>query len=338
MSNPTEPSPPQPEEPSAAQTDSDPASPDAQPTEVYPPAGLPPAADAQPTEVYPPAGLPPAADAQPTEVYPPAGQAGYPPQGYGRPVSDPGAYGQTGYAAPPYGNLAQATPPGAASVSGADRPRTLGWIALGAGIGGLALVAAAFIPLLWISIVLAVIGGVMLLAALVLGIITLASRKQGGKGLGIGAIAIAILGGLAWIAAMSLAVILSIAAVSTESVGGEPSPFPSSETTPDDESTEEGGEEASGTYDEAAFLAQIRPEITAIMQEIEPSITEEMLSQVYPDEVLVELGKGLVVTGDVGREAIITSLSAASGGVFTEEQATRFYDTVYDAAQQHLVE
>jgi hypothetical protein len=305
------------------------SAPDAHPTEVYPPA------DAQPTEAYPPA------DAQPTEVYPPAyGEptAGQPAAGqqYGQPA-DAAAYGQAAYGQPAYGQPAYAAP---APADLAARPRTLGWVSLGLAIGGLVLVGAAYLPLAWVSLVLAMIGGLLLLAALVFGIVTLASKKQGGKGLGIGAIAVSVLGGLAWIGAITLAFVwIGLAAVGSNS-GGELEPAPTvSESAPVEEGTDDGSEgEATGTYDEAAYLAAVRPEILAIMQEIEPSITEEVTAQFYTDEMLVSIGQSTLVMGDAGVEAAIDGIVEGSDGMFGEEQATRFITTIYEAAQQYLVE
>ncbi|MCH6231089.1 hypothetical protein MK786_10105 [Microbacterium sp. CFH 31415] len=302
---------------------------DAQPTQAYPPA------DAQPTQAYPPA------DAQPTAVYPPAyGQptAGQPAPGqpYGHP-SDPAVYGGAAYGQPAYGQPAYAAP---APADLAARPRTLGWVSLGLAIGGLVLVGAAYLPLAWVSLVLAMIGGLLLLAALVFGIVTLASKKQGAKGLGIGAIAVSVLGGLAWIGAITLAFVwIGLAAVGSDSAGGlDPAPTVS-ESAPVEDGSDEGTEgEATGTYDEAAYLAAVRPEILAIMQEIEPSITEEVTAQFYTDEMLISIGQSTLVMGDAGVEAAIDGIVEGSDGMFGEEQATRFITTIYDAAQQHLVE
>lgn len=290
-----------------------------------------PAPDAQPTEAY---GAP--ADAQPTEAYPPA--YGQPPAGqqYGQPA-DPAAYGQAAYGQPAYGQPAYA---GAAPADLAARPRTLGWVSLGLAIGGLVLVGAAYLPLAWVSLVLALIGGLLLLAALVFGIVTLASKKQGGKGLGIGAIAASVLGGFAWIGAITLAFVwIGLAAVGSNS-GGELEPAPTvSESAPVEDGTDDGSEgEATGTYDEAAYLAAVRPEILAIMQEIEPSITEEVTAQFYTDEMLISIGQSTLVMGDAGVEAAIGGIVEGSDGMFGEEQATRFITTIYDAAQQYLVE
>ncbi|MCW3493501.1 hypothetical protein [Microbacterium sp. SSM24] len=311
MTNPTEPTPPQP-------ADAQPT--DAQPTEAYPPA------DVQPTEAYPPA------DVQPTEAYPPAGQPTYgqpgDPAAYGQPAAT-AAYGQPAYGAP------VADP---AAVSVADRPRGLGWASLGLAIGGLVLVGAAFIPLAWVSLVLVLLGGLLLLVALVLGIVTLASKKQGAKGLGIAAIAVSVLGGLLWIFALTASLLwIGLAVAGSSSGSSDPEISVSEEATPGDgESTE--GEAPTGTYDEEAYLAAVRPEILAIMQEIEPTITQELVDEFYTDDVLITVGTTIVSMGDLGGDAIVDQLVEGSEGMFTAEQATRFYETIRSAAEQYLVE
>ncbi|KRB36479.1 hypothetical protein [Microbacterium sp. Root180] len=343
MTNPTEPTPPQPgddatataatapesvepaaPEPAAPDAPAAPVAPqpaDVQPTEAYPPA------DAQPTEVYPPA------DAQPTEVYPPAGQPVY-----GDPAA-PSAYGQPAYGAPAAGGPAYGAPvAGPAAVSAADRPRGLAWASLGLAIGGLVLVGAAFIPLAWVSLVLALVGGLLLLVALVLGIVALASKKQGGKGLGIAAIAVSVLGGLLWIFALTAAFLwIGLAVAGSSSGSSDPEISVSEEATPgDEESTEE--EVPAGVYDEEAYLAEVRPEITAILQEIDPNFTEDLIGQIYSDDMLVSTGQALLAAGDSARDAFVTSTVESSDGMFTEEQAIAFYDSVLDAAELYLVE
>lgn len=337
MPTPTEPTPPQPDDasPDAAADGSPqpPATPepaDAQPTEAYP------AADAQPTEAYPPA------DAQPTEVYAPAGQPTY-----GQP-GDPAAYGQAAYGqaaygtpapgSPAYGDPAYAAPvPDPAGVPASDRPRGLAWASLGLAIGGLVLVGAAFIPLPWVSLGLAIIGGLLLLVALVLGIVTLASKKQGGKGLGIGAIAVSVLGSLLWIGAITASFVwIGMSVAGSSGTGSNPEVSVTEEAGPGEDDTTE--EAPSGTYDEAAYLAEVRPEILAIMQEIEPGVTQEIVDEFYTDEMLVTLGSTIVSLGDMGGESIVDGLVQGSEGMFSEEQATRFYETIRDAAEQYLVE
>ncbi|KQZ85049.1 hypothetical protein ASD56_01360 [Microbacterium sp. Root166] len=321
MSDPTSPTPPQPGEPE--RTDSSaPVSPDAQPTEAYD------APAAQPTAAYPPS------DFQPTEAYPPAAQGAYGQPGaapYGQPGAPATAYADPAFAQAPAG----ATPPGSPD----QRPRTLGWISLALAVGGLALVGAAYIPLLWVSVILAVIGGLLLLVALVLGIVTLASKKQGGKGLGLGAVIVAVLGGLAWIGAISLALLfVGLDAAANNSAAPESTPSSSAEATPDadEDDAEEEAEEPSGAYDEAAYLAEVRPGLTAILQEVDPSITEEMLGQIYTDEMLIELGTTLLSADEATREIIISSLASSAEGLFTEEQAQRFFDVILVAAEAHL--
>ena len=322
MSNPTDSTEPQPTDPPQLPAD-------AQPTEVYPPVAPPPA-DAQPTAVYPPA------DAQPTEVYPPAGQPAYAQPAYAQPAyaqptQAPAAYGQPAYGDPAY--------PGQVPAAPDARPRTLGWVSLGLAIGGLVLVGAAFIPILWVSLALALVAGLLLLIAFVLGIVTLASKKQGGKGLGIGAIAVSVLGGLAWVVAFTFALVLTgLSAADSAGGSSESAPIVVEETTPGEEATEGDGEAPAGAYDEDAFLAEVRPQITALMQELDPSITEEMIGQIYSDEMLVTTGQALLVAGDAGRSLFITSTAEGSGGLFSEEQAARFYDTIVGAAEQHLAQ
>ncbi|MGA7149535.1 MAG: hypothetical protein WBX17_13735, partial [Microbacterium sp.] len=241
------------------------------------------------------------------------------------------AYGDPAFAQSPAG----ATPPGSPD----QRPRALAWISLGLAVGGLALVGAAYIPLLWVSVILALVGGLLLLAALVLGIVTLASKKQGGKGLGLGAVIVSVVGGMAWIGAISLALVLiGLNAAANNSPAPESTPSASAEATPDteDDGAEEEAEEPSGAYDEAAYLAQVRPQILALMQEIEPTVTEEVLVTVYTDETLLTLGTSLVQSDEVTRDLFVQSLATGTEGLFTEDQAQRFFDIILVAAEAHL--
>lgn len=332
MTSPTEPTDPRSENASAldaAGTASAPGSPaDAQPTEAYSPA------DAQPTEAYVPVDQPtavyPPADAQPTEAYGTAGQG----QAYGQPVGAPAPYGAPAYGAPAY------AAPAEAAASGADRPRGLAWASLGLAIGGVVLVSAAFLPLAWGSLALALVGGLLLLVALVLGIVTLVSKKQGGKGLGIGAIAVSVLGGFLWIAALTVAFVwIGLSMAGSSSTGTDPEVSVSEEAAPEEEGTDEGAEETpTGTYDEAAYLAAVKPGVLALMQEIEPSVTEELVGEFYTDDMLVASGQGLLLAGEAAEEAFVSSTVESSQGMFTEDQAQRFYDLLVGAAEQYLVE
>lgn len=305
---------------------------DDQPTEAYPSASDQPAAapsgDDQPTEAYPPA------PDQPTEAYPPApdqlrADAAAPAGENGQPVG-------AAYAAP----IAPPAPAGADT-----RPKRLAWTALGLAVGGLVLVLVAFIPLLWVSFALAIVGGLLLLAGLVMGIMVLAKKAQGGKGLGIGAIVVSVLGSGAWIGALVWSLIL-IGLASSGAGGGTatavPSPTPpaaveeSATPAPSEEATAAPEDTATGAYDEAAYLAEVRPALTALFAEIDPTITDEVATMVFPDESLVQIGQA-VISGDLDRDSLVATL-AAEDGLFSQEQAERFYDTIDASAQKHLVQ
>lgn len=171
--NPAAPEGPQPADPAAAGSYAPPAGHQMPPAGPYaPPAG----------QYAPPAGqyAPPAA-----QYAPPAGQYPAPPSYPGAPV-------------PPYAQPGMAYPgPSTAPVGPDTRPKILAIIALVASIVGL---VVAFIPFFgWLS-------APILFAALVMAIIALAVKSQGGKGLSITAIVISVVGGIT-------AIVISIVAV-----------------------------------------------------------------------------------------------------------------------------
>ncbi|TQK20335.1 hypothetical protein FBY40_2864 [Microbacterium sp. SLBN-154] len=145
-------------------------------------------ADPPPAGSYaPPAGhyAPPPGQqyAPPAGQYaPPVGQYAPPAGQYPAPPSYPGA------PLPPYAQPGVAYPGSPSSPGGPDpRPKVLAIIALAAAIVGLLI---AFIPFLgWLS-------APVLLAALVMAIIGLAVKSQGGKGFSISALIISVLGGI----------------------------------------------------------------------------------------------------------------------------------------------
>lgn len=306
-----------------------------QPTQTDPPL-----ADEQPTLAYPDAPSRDA-DAQPTLAYVPAAQ----------PVAQPYAgWAAHGGAQPPYAPAPYAPPPQYSPSSGAPdsrdgRPRTLAIAAIIAASVGLLLSLGGFIPVAGLSTTLAVIGGILLLAAFILSIVVLVSKAQGGKPLGVAALAISILGGILSAIAFFVSLIwLGLAAAGRDTTdppvvpessasalpSAEPSEIPSPSTEP----------EPSGTYDEAAYLAAVRPEIVLIMQEIQPGITEEQVNLIYSDETLLTIGRSFVALGSVGgmeagRDAFVQSLT---GSGISEELANRFFDAVANASQQYLVE
>jgi hypothetical protein len=276
-----------------------------------------PAAEDQPTEAYPA----PAAD-RPTEAYPPAPEPAY---------------------------AAPTAPPAPVATATDTRPRRLAWVALGLAVGGLVLVLLAYIPLLWVSFALALVGGILLLAGLVVGIMVLVKKAQGGKGLGIGAIVVSVLGGGAWVGALIWSLILIGLASSGGSIGTvDPSatppaaveesatPAPSASASAEAEATDAPEQTTPGVYDEAAYLAEVRPTLTALFTEIDPTITDEVATMVFPDESLVQIGQA-VISGDLDRESLVATLVSEDGN-FTQEQAERFFDTIDAAAQKHLVQ
>lgn len=267
----------------------------------------------------------PAVD-QPTQPYPPAQQtAAYP--GLDQPTA---VYGAAPFAPAPD-----------------TRPKLLGIIALVVAVVGVVLVAFGFVPVAGVSFIFALLGGLVLLAALILGIVVLANKKHGGKGLGIAALAIAVLGGFAAIAAMVFSFVLiglTAAAAVDESVT-------SSDVTAEDEATDDGTSTddgavddapAAGAYDEEAYLAIVRPEILAIVQDAVPGISEAEVAAVYSDETLVMLGTPFVGLDDAAieanREPFVSSMVGMSDGIFTEDHANRLYDAIVTAARQHLAE
>lgn len=278
------------------------ASPDA-PTERVP------APESVPAGAAP---VPPApADGQPaTPAYAPAPQAPY-----GQP-----AYGQPAYAAAP-------------APTGTDtRPKTLAWVSLGLAVLGAILACVGFLPVPWVGLISVIVGGLLLLVAFVLSIVALASRKQGGKPLGVIALVLSVLGGGLWAIAL-FASIAFTAFLSTSSDGSaeSPAPAPSISSAPSDE-----GEEVAGEYDEAAFLAEARPAMLAVFQEVEPSVTEDLVNQMFPDDALIAAGQSMLLLGEDGRDQMIESLT--TGGTFDDDTAGRFVDAIYDAATKHLQE
>jgi hypothetical protein len=210
-----------------------------------------------------------------------------------------------------------------------------------------------------VSTVLAVIGGILLLVGFVLSLIALISKKQGGKGLSIGALVVSIIGGILFFFALIASLIwLGLAAaiedgdlvdpgptssaLPSQEASEAPSETPSEEATPG-ETAPAPAPGATGTYDEAAYLAAVRPEFFAILQEIQPGITEAEVAEIYPDDVLISIGQSfaaLVEAGGLeeGRQSFVDSTVSSSNGAVTAEQANRLFDTVSNAASAYLVQ
>lgn len=286
---------------------------DEQPTEAYS------SLNDQPTAVYPHYEAPSA-----HEQAPPAYQ---PPPAYERVPRE-----QAPYTSSQYGSSAQRPGDAAyAAPTGDDRPRTFGRFSLGLAIAGTVLSIGGFLPLPGIGLALAAAGGLLLLTALILGIVALANRRQGGKGLGIAGIIVSIIGGGIFVAALFVSfIVLGLSATS------ESAP-PAEETVEVEEQPAPPVEEDAGAFDQQAFLDEVRPQLDALFREIAPDAPAE-LTESYPDSLLVTMGQGLLLGGDVARDALASTLTQASGDLMTEEQANRFVDIIYSAAQTHLAE
>lgn len=328
---PVPPVPPMPTEPFGAPAD-------AQPTQAYPPL-----ADEQPTLAYPDATSR-EADVQPTVAYAPAAHPVAPQYPGGPGFGPQPTYAANPYAASPQYGPSPGTPGSGAPVTDDGRPRTLAIAAIIAAAVGLLLTLGGFLPIPGLATTLAVIGGILLLAGFILSIVVLVSKAQGGKPLGIAALAVSVLGGILFAVALFVSLIwLGLAAVG-ENTDLPVVPGPSASALPSEQPSETPSESAqpqpSGIYDEAAYLAAVRPEVVSVMQEIEPGITEEQVELIYSDETLLTIGRSFVVLESVGgtetgRDAFVQALTSSGA---SEEQANRFFDAVVNASQRYLVE
>jgi len=282
------------------------------------PQAAPTAPDA-PTAQYP-------AESLPTEAYPPA-----------PPAATPAAYGQpTGYGQAPYGQAPYGQPAYAAAPAGPDtRPKTLAWWSVGLVAVGILLVIVGFLPLPWIGFISVIIGGLALVVAFILSIVVLASRKQGGKPLGIVALVVSVLGGGLWAVALFVSLAFGIVSSSTEAVS---QPGSSTSVAPDETDADDatGDSDASGSYDQQAFLDEARPALAEVFREMEPSLTDDVIDQMFPDETLVSLGETLLLLGDAGRGQMIDTLVESGQGMYDDESAAAFIDAILDAAENHL--
>lgn len=216
------------------------------------------------------------------------------PRGYALTGGDPGA-GTTGSAFPPYARPTAAPAPGSPVTprygGTPGYPGSLGWSANQAGAGfrppggpdgrpktlaiiALILAAAgvllAFVPSVSGSFGAGWLSFLLLFAAFVLSIVALASRSQGGKGIGVGALTTSLLGGI-------LTVVLTIASVFgsfASSFGGDAEP----------------GDEGGYSYDEYSVPGIAAPGTdgqpdpgVAFAPPLQPSATETAFGHDYDD-------------------------------------------------------
>ena len=277
-----------------------------------------------PTAAYPAGGF---AAEQPTVPQAPYGQPAYPaaPQP-GYPQAPQDAYGQPMYGQP----VAPAGP----------RPKTLAIIALVLAVVGL---IVAFIP------IANMFAGVLLLPAFVIAIIALVKKTQGGKGFSIAALIISVIG---WIVSIVMIIGFFIAAAAVNfnedrDFGSSSTPLDPEESATADETDDAAVDVEPGVYSEAAFIEASKPTVVRILSDAIPNATPELVSTMFPDEVLLALGQAIVLQDKLAgglmdadqekefRDAFVDSMSE-SGGISTEA-AAEFYDVVAAAARAHLV-
>lgn len=210
--------------------------------------------------------------------------------------------------------------------SGPDtRPKKTAWTALGLAVAGIVASAVGLIPVLWVGLVSASLGALLLLAAFVFGIIGLASRQQGGKPLSIVALVLSVLGGVLAVIALGWSLVLiGLSAGSSSS----PAPAP----VPTETATEPRDDVAEATDEQiAAYLADVRPKVTAAMQQIDPSFTPEIVAQFFPDDALVMLGQAVL---SVGVDSLVDE--TATGDDIPAEQMRALYEAIESSAKAHL--
>ena len=261
--------------------------------------------------------------------YPQSG--GYPQQGAA--TGYPQSYGGGAYP-PPTGYVQ----PGPGLPKQPDnRPKTLALVALILAVVGFIATCVGFTP---IGLPFVIVGGVLLLAAFVLAIVVLASRKQGGKGLGIAGLVVSVVGGIVFVFALAVSIFWVAYGAATSAVDTGSAPSVSAPAGGGDEATD--NQVTTGDYDEAAYVEELRPQVRAIFKEIQPDATDDIIDSVYTDEMLVSIGTTLLAEYDALGDDVIATEAAntvdSSEGVFNEDQAERFMRAILAAAQHHLVQ
>ena len=203
-----------------------------------------------------------------------------------------------------------------------QRPKTIALIALILAIVGFLSTCIGFTP---IGLVFVIVGGLLLLGGFVLGIVALASRNQGGKGLGLAGLIVSVVGGIVFVFALAVSIFWVAFAAATSSVG-EVGSAPAV-TVP------------AGTYDENAYIAEVRPQVRDLIKQVQPSLDDATVDGLYDDDTLIFIGTTLLgeynTMGDAAIDAEAQSM--VDTGAFTEQQADQFMSLILAAAQKHLV-
>lgn len=218
------------------------------------------------------------------------------------------------------------------------RPKGVAWTALILAAVGIVLSLIGFVPVVWLGLISVIIGGVLLLAALVVSIIGLAGGRHGGKAISVTALVLTVLGALVGSVALVVALVFtgltlrnSGADVPPAGVGSTPQASPTPSGDASDPATD--ADVAAG---EAAFLADVRPQVNEIMTEIDASITPDMVAAAFPDEALLTMGRALLVTGEAGIDPLVSQAQASIGDTVSADQLRDIFETIYQAAEANL--
>ncbi len=226
------------------------------------------------------------------------------------------------------------------------RPKGVAWTALILAVVGIVLSLVGFVPIAWVGVISAVVGGVVLFAALIVAIVGLVAKRNGGTAISITALVLSVLGGLVGSVAIVVALVFTglyvqAGAGSGSSTGAGATPQASA--SPSDEATEtpsaaasEAATDAEIAAGQAAFLAEVRPQVNDLMREIDPSITPDVVSSAFPDEALLTMGQALLVTGEAGIDPLVSQAQASLGDTVTADQLRSIFETVYQAAKANL--
>lgn len=293
-------------------------------TPYTPPTPPAPSPDAQPTVAFGPADGAPAPQAPSAPQIPPAAPNGYAPTGY---PQQPG-YAPAGFPPAAYG----APAPGAPGTPD-QRPKTLAWTALILGAVGTLLALVGFVPVPWLGLITVFVSGFVLLAAFVVALVALISKRYGGTALSVTGLVLSVLGGT--IGAFALIIAALFTGFSTANVvvnDGLPAPAPTAQVSQDPYDVTE----TPLTSDEEAFIAEVRPQVNAIMADIDPSLTADIVEQSLPDSALVAIGQGLLVTGESGIDTYVGQMQAGAGDSVSTDQLRTLFEAIYQAAQTHL--
>lgn len=215
------------------------------------------------------------------------------------------------------------------------RSRRLAWTALILAVVGILLSLVGFVPVLWVGLICVVIGGLVLLAALVFSIVALVGKRHGGTPVSITALVLSVLGGV--VGAFALVVSLVFLGLSLSGANApEPAPLPSGLVTGGPSDAPNEGADADTSAGEQAFLSEARPQIEALLTQIDPSVTPEDIASVFSDEQLLTIGQALLTTGEAGIDTFVEQTTAAAGGGVSTDQVRQLFEIIYAAAQTHL--